>query len=162
MINSNPTQPQEKPGRNWWRIIALVSIGILALLFLGKKVPSINLGWLGVILALYFFYLGYKYYVLRLKQPNLEEMIKIVKKEASKRNITLYDGENAVLAEPVGEFSMLQFTDPRYPKSPRTFILKQNIVMGVSALNIQQLKQGYQRSRLLEEYARRGIVEDAQ
>lgn len=151
---------QTKHGSSFYRNLALALAVILVIIFLGKRIPEISLGWLVLVMAMYFLFLGYKYYQLRLQEPNMETMISLCKNEASKRHIQLYDGRDAVLCEPIGELSAVQFLDPRYLGSVRTFLLKGNVVRGISPLSIQQLKKDYQRSRILEEYARHGAQEE--
>ena len=97
--NLREEQPEKK---NYW-IYATVILGlIVTLLLLGEKTPKFNLGWVALILALYFFYLGYHYYILRLKTPSFPEMIKIIKAEEVKRGLYLDDSPINVYGEPLG------------------------------------------------------------
>ena len=126
----------------------------MTLLLLGEKTPKFNLGWVALILALYFFYLGYHYYILRLKTPSFPEMIKIIKAEEVKRGLYLDDSPINVYGEPLGaDLFGIRFLD-----ICTTYIIFRNIYIGRSFKDIPELQSENEKLTIMKTLAERGVT----
>lgn len=152
MIDQGQVKSKEK---NYWMYGTIVLAIVVILLLLGKDNPTIDFKWIVIGLALYLIYLGYKYYILKIKTPTLAEMIKIIRKEESKRGVFLDDHHNNIIGEPGGK-------DLFYVKTIKegiTYIIYKNTLVGRSVKDIPELQDDNERNAIQRILAEKGITE---
>ena len=149
------TEEQSKPKKNYWMYASIGLAILVILLLLGKNKPEIDFAWVVIGLAVYVTYLGYKYYILKIKTPNLSEMIRIIKKEEVKRGVFIDDHPNNVIGEPGGK-DLFYVT---FIEQEITYIIFKNVLIGRTVKTIAELQIDNERNAIQRILAEKGITE---
>lgn len=104
---------------------------------------------------MYLFYLGYKYYLLAIKVPSLNTMLKIIRKEETKRGVHIDDAPDNIFAEPLG----VDLFAVRLVNDGVTYILSRNVLVGKSIKEISELQHDNERLTIQKILAQKGVTE---